>query len=262
MTIHDWSLKKSRQEKIAMVTCYDAWSAQLINDTAIDAVLVGDSVGMVMYGDDNTFHVTIDVMAKHTSAVSKVCKKSFIITDMPFLADQKGLTQAMDAVEKLVLAGAKAVKIEGLRGKEKIIKHIINAGIPVMGHLGLTLQHLNQIGGFKVQGKTHEQAEEIFNQAKQLEDLGVFAVVLECIPSALAKRITENLQIPTIGIGAGNQTDGQILVLHDMLGLNPGFKAKFVKTFMNGGELVQAALNQYASEVKNTSYPDANYTYE
>ena len=262
MTIHDWLLKKSQQEKIAMITCYDAWSAQLINDTAIDAVLVGDSIGMVVYGDDNTFHVTVDLLANHTNAVSKTCKKPFIITDMPFLADQKGLTQTMRAVEKLVLAGAKAIKIEGLRGKEKTIKHIIDAGIPVMAHLGLTLQHLNQIGGFKVQGKTHEHAEEIFNHAKQLEDLGVFAIVLECIPSSLAKRITENLRIPTIGIGAGNQTDGQILVLHDMLGLNPKFKAKFVKTFMNGGELVQAALNQYASEVKNITYPDATHSYE
>lgn len=260
MNIHDFQKMKQTGNKISMITCYDFCSAKIVAQTDIDCVLVGDSVAMVMHGHETTIPATVDLMALHIKAVAKGAPNKFIIGDMPFLSCRKGLLATMDAVQQIIQAGAQAIKLEGVTGNEEMIAHIVASGIPVMGHVGLTMQTIHQLGGARAQGKDAKTAELLMQQALTLEKLGCFAVVLECMPNSLAQTITEKLRIPTIGIGAG-AVDGQVLVLQDMLGLNVGFKPKFLKTYFNGFDEFLSAINNYHRDVKNKMFPVEEHYY-
>lgn len=261
MNISDFQKMKNENRKISMITCYDYWSATIINETDVDSVLVGDSLAMVMHGHSSTIPANCEIMELHTKAVSAGIKNKFIIADMPFLSFRKGIKEAMNVVERLMKAGANGVKLEGVKGHEDVIKHIVESGVPVMGHLGLTPQSIQKFGGFKVQGLKRQDAEIIINDATALERLGCFSVVLECVPSELAKTITSNLEIPTIGIGAGQSVSGQVLVLQDMLGMNPSFNPKFVHKFLNGFELLQSSINKFNNDVKTNIFPSNEESY-
>lgn len=261
MTILDFTKMKESQQKISMVTCYDYWSAELLNESKVDCLLVGDSVSQVMHGHPSTVFADIPMMAFHTQAVARGAKDKFIVADMPFLSVRKGLPHAMDGVDTLMKSGAHSLKIEGLTGHEDIIKNIIESGVPVMGHLGLTPQSVHQLGGYKVQGKDPATQDFIFTAAKRLEDLGCFSLVLECVPHTLAQKITEVLKIPVIGIGAGPNTDGQVLVLHDLLGLTNRFKPKFLKTYSDGKDLFKESVDQFNMEVKDRIFPSLDESY-
>lgn len=260
-TVFDFIKMKEANEKISMVTCYDYWSSRIVDQSDIDCILVGDSLAMVMYGHESTIPASIDEIARHVEAVRKGAPTKFIIGDLPFLSYRKGLVHSMKCVEKLMKAGANAVKLEGVEGHEDIIEHIVKSGVPLMGHLGLTPQSLHQFGGMKVQGKDESAIEQLLTHAKTLEKLGAFSVVFECIPEETSRILTSGISIPTIGIGAGNITDGQVLVLQDMLGMDPTFRPKFLKRYMNGFEQIQAALNQYNAEVKDRSFPSHKESY-
>ncbi len=261
-SILDFQKKKKSQEKIVMVTCYDYSFARIIDSTAIDAILVGDSLAQVMHGFPTTLQASTAMMALHTAAVVRGAPNKLIVADMPFLSTRKGLKTTMDQVEKLMKVGAHAIKIEGAEGHFKLIQHIVESGVPVMGHLGLTPQSIHQLGGPKVQGKAAESAQKILDDSLQLQEAGCFSLVLECVPAVLAARITEKVEIATIGIGAGVPTDGQILVLQDMLGMNPNFSPKFLKKFFNGFDQISTALNAYVTETKNQSFPAKEHSYE
>lgn len=258
MKITDFYSYKKPGRKISMITAYDSTLAALAAESEVDCVLVGDSLAMVMHGHGSTIAATVDLMALHTAAVARAVKGKLVVADMPFLSVRKGLEPAMEAVEKLARAGAQAVKIEGLEGHEEIISHIIKSDMPVMGHLGLTPQSINKFGGYKVQGRDQASAERLAAQARELERLGCFALVLECVPERLAERITGLLKIPVIGIGAGPSTDGQVLVMQDMLGLY-GEPPSFVKKYLDGRRLVVDALNDFNGEVKNSVFPESKY---
>lgn len=256
MNIIDFQKMKNINEKITMVTCYDYTSAKIVDQSNVDCILVGDSLAMVMHGHSTTLPIDVDIMALHVQAVAKGISKKFIIGDLPFLSYRESVEQSMRAVKKIMQAGAHAVKLEGAIGNLALIEHIVNSGVPVMGHLGMTPQSVYQLGGFKVQGKQASQAQQIKTQAEQLQSAGCFAIVLECIPSELANTITENLQVPTIGIGSGPHTSGQVLVWQDLLGMNMDLQPKFLKKYLNGFELIKTALNNYHEEVKGVVYPD------
>ncbi len=255
MNIQDFSRRKQRGEKISMVTCYDHWSARILNDTDIDTLLVGDSLAMVMHGFDSTVHATVEMMAMHTAAVRRGAPDKFIVGDMPFLSVRRGLAPAMDAVAALMQAGSNCVKIEGADGQLDVMAHIVESGVPVMGHLGLTPQSVEAFGGHKVQGRNEGAAAKILAQARALEDAGAFALVLECVPAALGRAITDALAIPTIGIGAGADTDGQVLVLQDMLGMDDAFKPRFLRHFLCGKQVVNKAVNGYHEAVQSGCFP-------
>ncbi len=255
MNINTFLQRKSEQQKISMITCYDFTSASIIADSDIDCVLVGDSAAMVMHGFESTVPADTDLIATHVRAVARGALNKFIIGDMPFCSYRKSLENTVENAQRLMQAGANAIKLEGAAGNLEAIMHLVNSGIPVMGHLGLTPQSINTLGGFKVQGKNKTQAKLILAEALALQDAGCFALVLECVPADLAKIITEKLAIPTIGIGAGPYTDGQVLVFHDMLGFNPNFNPKFVKQYLNGYELIKKAVNAYHAEVMEQSFP-------
>lgn len=238
-----------------MITAYDYTLAALAAESAVDCVLVGDSLAMVMHGHGSTLAATADLMALHTAAVARAVKDKLVVGDMPFLTMRKGLLPAMETVEKLARAGAQAVKVEGMEGHEGIISHIIKSDIPVMGHIGLTPQSVNKFGGYRTQGKDQASAERLVSQARELERLGCFSLVLECVPERLAERITNLLKIPVIGIGAGPFTDGQVLVMQDMLGLY-GEPPSFVKKYLDGRRLVVEALNSFDGEVKSAVFPE------
>lgn len=261
MNILDLIARKKESKKISMITCYDYTSAKIASKTNIDIIFIGDSLSMTIHGQDNTLTCTIDMMTLHTQAVAKGAPNKFILSDLPFLTMRKGLEPAMNAVEKLIQAGAHALKFEGF-SDNTLITHIVNSGIPIMGHIGLTPQFINQFGGFRVQGKNDAAAEKILQEALSLEKAGCFAVVLECIPSDLATRITASLSIPTIGIGAGPGTDGQVLVWQDLLGMNPDFTPKFVKTYFNAFDPILNALNAYDNDVKNGTFPELKHSYK
>jgi len=258
MKITDFYSYKKPGRKISMITAYDTTLAALAAESDVDCVLVGDSLAMVMHGHASTIAATVDLMALHTEAVARAVKGKLVIADLPFLSARKGLRPAMEAVEKLARAGAQAVKIEGLEGHEEIISHIIKSDMPVMGHLGLTPQSINKFGGYKAQGRDQASAERLVSQAQELERLGCFALVLECVPERLAERISGLLRIPVIGIGAGPSTDGQVLVMQDMLGLY-GEPPSFVKKYLDGRRLVVEALNKFDGEVKNSVFPETKY---
>lgn len=262
ITTHKILAKKNTDEKVVMVTCYDYWSSKILKDTDIDCILVGDSSAIVMQGEFTTINATTDIIAFHTRAVAKGCNNKFIVADMPFLSYRSGMESAMKTVQTLMQSGAHAVKLEGADGNLELIQYIVESGVPVMGHLGLTPQMLHQLGGYKVQGRTQAQQEKLLEQAKALEKAGCFAIVLECISSEIATTITKEVSIPTIGIGAGANTDGQVLVLQDLLGCFQDFKPKFVKQYMNGVELIQKAVNQFATEVNHHDFPGKEHEYE
>ncbi len=259
--IFDFQKKKYANEKITMITCYDFTSARIIDKTDIDCVLVGDSVAMVMHGYPDTTSATMDMMVLHTKAVSKGINNKFIISDLPFMSNRKSLSKTMSAIESLIRAGAHAVKLEGASGNLTHIRHAVESGVPVMGHLGLTLQHIHTLGGFKVQGKDTISKNKLIRDAKLLEDAGCFALVLECVPPDLAEEITKTLTIPTIGIGAGPGTDGQVLVLQDLLGLQTVIKPKFLKHYFNGDLAFTDSINHFASDVKSQDYPTKEHSY-
>ena len=259
--VHDFARFKSEGRKISMVTAYDAWSARIIAGSTVDAMLVGDSAAMVVHGHPTTLAATVELMALHTAAVARSAGGKFVIADLPFLSFRKGIPAAMAAVGALVTNGAQAVKLEGVDGHEEVISHILGSGVPVMGHIGLTPQSINQFGGFRVQGKNDLDAARLLRQAHTLEELGCFSIVLECVPASLAACITSALAIPTIGIGAGSGTDGQVLVLHDLLGIDAEHAPRFVRRYMDGDSILASALNQYDADVKGASFPGPEESY-
>ena len=261
MNVLEFVEKKKNGNKISMVTCYDNWSAKIISESDIDSILVGDSLAMVVYGHSTTLNATTEMIAQHVEAVSKGAPKKFLIADMPFPSFRLGVTEAMKSVDLLMKAGAHAVKLEGVQGHEDVIKHIVQSGVPVMGHLGLTPQSIHQFGGFKVQGKSQAAADYLLQSARILHEAVAFGAVLECIPMQLAKVVTESLNIPTIGIGAGPYVDGQVLVLQDLLGMNKYFRPKFLKTYLSGFESVAEALDCFNSEVKSQDFPNESQSY-
>jgi 3-methyl-2-oxobutanoate hydroxymethyltransferase len=262
MNVLDFQKMKNEGRKISMVTCYDYSSARAVAASSIDCILVGDSLAMLMHGHPNTLSATTAMMALHTAAVAKGAPTKFIVADLPFLSYRKGLKDAMDAVQELMTAGAHAVKLEGVRGHAEIVRHIVDSGVPVMGHLGLTPQSINLLGGMKVQARNDAAVEILAAQAQELETAGCFSLVLECVPSGVARQVTGLLNIPTIGIGAGAGVSGQVLVYQDVLGLNPGFQPKFLRTYANTFEVIQTALNAYDRDVKAESFPTERESYE
>ena len=255
-TVVTFAQTKMKKEKITMLTAYDYVSAQLMDQAGIHALLVGDSVGMVFCGQENTLSMTIDQMIYHTQAVRRGAKEALVVTDMPFMSYQVSVSEALMNAGRLVKeGGAEAVKLEGGTKICPQIRGIVDAGIPVMGHIGLTPQSVNQFGGFKVQGKTLEAAQSLIQDAKALEAAGAFAIVLECVPSELAAYITAQLSIPTIGIGAGQGCDGQILVYQDILGLSDRVSPKFVKQYADVKSIMQNAFIQYKEEVEAGVFP-------
>ncbi len=255
--------KKKKNEKIVTITSYDYSFAKIVDDSDIDLILVGDSLSMVMLGYKNTLSVTMDEMIHHTKAVSRGVSNALIVGDMPFLSYKIDPNEAIKNAGRFIQeGGAEAVKVEGGTEICPTINAMINADIQVMGHIGLTPQAIYEFGGFLVQGKTIEAAKKLILDAKNLEETGVFAIVLECIPWQIAKLITKLIDIPTIGIGAGSYCDGQILVINDMLGLFTDFKPKFLKYFGDVGKSVRDALFNYKNEVEKGLYPDREHSYE
>lgn len=261
MNIFDFKNKKIAKEKISFITCYDYTSACLLAKTNIDGILVGDSLAMTMHGYKDTLSATMEMMCLHTAAVSRGASHKFILADLPFLSYRLSLNKSVKAVQALMQAGAHAVKLEGAEGNIKLIRHLVASGVPVMGHLGLTPQSIHALGGYKVQGKTEERAMRLKNEAMDLQQAGCFGLLLEGIPQLLAKEITEELAIPTIGIGAGSFTDGQILVFQDLLGLNTQFKPKFVKVFADVGAGIQSGVEAYIHSVKTGEFPQHEHSY-
>jgi 3-methyl-2-oxobutanoate hydroxymethyltransferase len=261
MNVLDFQNCKTRKEKIVMLTCYDYTSARIVQDSDVDVILVGDSAAMVMHGYGTTIPADIEMMCRHIESVSRGTRNKFIVGDMPFLSFRQSRTDIMRAVASVMKAGAHAVKLEGIEGNSETIAHIVNSGVPVMGHLGLTPQSVNQLGGYRVQGRGESAAEKLRKEAVACEQAGCFALVLECVPEHLATEITQILTIPTIGIGAGSGTDGQVLVMQDLLGLSSDFKPKFVRKYIDGRKLWQDAFNAYASDVKSGHFPAADESY-
>ena len=255
MNVLDFDKRKAANHPISMVTCYDYWSARVLAETEIDTLLVGDSLAMVMHGFDSTVHATVEMMAMHVRAVRRGAPNKFVVGDMPFLSVRKGDAFAMDSVRELMQAGSNAVKIEGEAGQLDLMAHIVESGVPVMGHLGLTPQSVEAFGGHRVQGRNEGQAAEIVESARRLEQAGCFALVLECIPAELGRLVSRELRIPTIGIGAGPHTDGQVLVLQDMLGMNPGFKPKFLRHYADGHGVLENAVNRFHQDTGSRAFP-------
>lgn len=254
---------KVKGEKISMLTAYDYSMAKIMDNTGINGVLVGDSLGMVCLGYEDTISVTMEDMIHHTKAVSRGIKNALVVADMPFMSYQTSVYDAVVNAGRLMKEGrAHAVKLEGGVSMCDRIEAIVNASIPVMAHIGLTPQSVNSIGGFKVQGKNEEAARELIKAAKAVESAGAFAVVLECVPSKLAAIIREEVSIPTIGIGAGDECDGQILVYQDMLGMFNDFTPKFVKKFAHVGEAMEEAFKRYISEVEAGTFPGPEHGFK
>ncbi|MBK8017660.1 MAG: 3-methyl-2-oxobutanoate hydroxymethyltransferase [Betaproteobacteria bacterium] len=256
-------LHKLRQEgeKITMLSCYDASFAGLCDAAGVEMFLVGDSLGMVVQGHDSTLPVTIDDMVYHTRCVVRGSQRALVVGDLSFGSYQQSPQQAFESAARLMAAGAGMVKLEGGLVMAETVNFLVQRGIPVMGHLGLTPQSVHTLGGYRVQGKTDEAAQRLRNEAKALQDAGAAALVLECVPSPLGKAVTEELSIPTIGIGGGPDCSGQILILHDMLDIYPGKKAKFVKNFMKGAGSVQEAVQNFVKEVKSGAFPTPEYCF-
>ncbi len=256
VTIHDILKKKKEGVRITMLTAYDYPFAQIVDEAGIDMILVGDSLGMVVQGHDNTLPVTMDEMIYHTKIVSRAVSNSMVIGDMPFMSYQTGVSDAvMNAGRFLKESGASAVKLEGGAEVTEHITAMTRADIPVMAHIGLTPQSIHRMGGYKVQGKTEEAAKKLIEEAHKVEDAGAFSLLLEAIPMDLAGTITKELSIPTIGIGAGPQCNGQVLVLHDVIGLFDRFTPKFVKKYANMKSDVLTAVKKYKEEIENGTFP-------
>ncbi len=254
---------KKNGGRLAMLTAYDYSTAKLMDETGINGILVGDSLGNVILGYEDTISVTMEDMIHHGAAVARGTKNALVVIDMPFMSYQTSVYDALVNAGRLMKEGrAGAVKLEGGKNICPQIEAITKAGIPVMGHLGLTPQAINAFGGFKVQGKTQEAAEQLLEDALAVEKAGAFALVLECVPRKLADIITEKLTIPTIGIGAGNGCDGQILVYQDLLGMFSDFTPKFVKKYANVGEIMKDAFSAYIEDVKQGAFPEKKHEYD
>jgi 3-methyl-2-oxobutanoate hydroxymethyltransferase len=252
---------KKGKEKITMLTAYDYTFANIMDNAGIDCILVGDSVGNVMLGYPNTIPVTVDEMIHHTKAVSKGTKDALLVIDMPFMSYQESIEQARRNAGRMIKeSGAEAVKLEGGVRMKDVIRALVDIEIPVMGHIGLTPQSIHRMGSYKVQGKG-EEAEALIKDAKAVEEAGAFSVVLECVPRKLAKEITDMLSIPTIGIGAGPDCDGQVLVIHDLLGLFGEFRPKFVKSYLNIRQEMETAIKSFIGEVKEGVFPDDTHSF-
>ena len=261
-TVLTFANAKKNGTKVTMLTAYDYSTAKLINDAGINSILVGDSLGNVMLGYEDTISVTMEDMIHHAKAVAKGAPDALVVVDMPFLSYQTSVYDAVVNAGRLMKEGrANAVKLEGGTTIAPAIRAIVDAGIPVCGHIGLTPQSVNAFGGHKVQGKTEQAAKKLLEDALAVEAAGAFAVVIEAVPEKLATLITQRLSIPTIGIGAGSGCDGQVLVYQDLLGMFSDFVPKFVKRFANVGEIMTAAFRQYDEEVKNGSFPAKEHTY-
>ncbi|HEY9086636.1 MAG TPA: 3-methyl-2-oxobutanoate hydroxymethyltransferase [Anaerolineaceae bacterium] len=255
--------KKSRGEPVTMMTAYDYPTALLVEKAGLDCILVGDSLGMVVLGYDNTLPVTMEDMLHHCKAVARGAQTPLLVGDMPFLSYQVSVSEAVhNAGRFLKEGGMDAVKLEGGRERKGTVRAIVEAGIPVMGHIGLTPQSVHQLGGFRMQGGKAPAAQRLLEDALLLEESGCFSLVLESVPARLAALISQRLTIPTIGIGAGNQTDGQVLVVHDLLGLFDRFKPRFVKTYANLHDTVLQALEAYKSDVDTRAFPADEHTFE
>jgi 3-methyl-2-oxobutanoate hydroxymethyltransferase len=256
VSITDLKAMKKRGQRIAMITAYDYPSAQLVDEAGVPIILVGDSLGMVVLGYDSTIPVTMDDMLHHVKPVVRGSRRAHVVADMPFMSFQAGPQDALrNAGRMLKEGGAQSVKLEGGQRMAETVRLLVSSGIPVMGHLGLTPQSVNQLGGYKVQGKTPAAAVKLVNDAVALEQAGAYAVVLETVPAQLAQVITEKVSIPTIGIGAGIHCDGQVQVLHDMLGLFADFVPKHAKRYAQIGETVTEAVRRYVTEVQDGAFP-------
>lgn len=262
-TVLTFRKAKENGDKLAMLTAYDYSMAKIIDESGVNGILIGDSLGMVVKGDEDTLGVTVDDIIYHTKAVRKGAKNALIVSDMPFLSYHVSVEQAvMNAGRIMKEGGANAVKLEGGADFAPQIRAIVNAQIPVMGHLGLTPQSINAFGGFRVQGKSEEAAKKLIEDAKALEEAGVFSITLEGIPAPVAALITKAVSVPTIGIGAGKECDGQILVYQDMLGMFSDFVPKFVKQYANIGSVMREAIGSYVKEVQDGSFPEEKHTYK
>lgn len=262
VTIHDLRAYKQQGERFVMVTAYDYLSARMLDEAGVPVLLVGDSLGMVVLGYDDTVPVTVDEMLHHTRAARRGTKRALLVADMPFMSYQADATEGLrNAGRMLKEGGAAAVKVEGAGATVELTARLVSAGIPVMGHLGLTPQSVNQFGGFKVQGRDDATAERLLADARELTDAGAFALVLECVPAELGARVSEAVEIPTIGIGAGGGTDGQVLVYHDLLGLTSGRLPRFVKQYADLGSEITAAVKAFRAEVASGDYPGPEHTY-
>lgn len=261
-TIITFKQSKQQGRKISMLTAYDYSTAKLMDEAGINAILVGDSLGNVVLGYEDTLSVTMEDMIHHGAAVARGAKNAMVVVDMPFMSYQTSVYDAVVNAGRLMKEGrASAVKLEG--GKEVCpqVKAVTEAGIPVMGHLGLTPQSINALGGHRVQGKTQQAAQKLLDDARALQEAGAFAVVLECVPERLADKVTKELEIPTIGIGAGAGCDGQVLVYQDMLGMFSDFTPKFVKKFANVGQVMKEAFKSYIDEIQQGSFPSQEHCY-
>lgn len=260
ITVNTLQKMKAEGEKIAMLTAYEASFAALMDDAGVDALLVGDSLGMTVQGQASTLPVSLRDMCYHTAAVARGVKNAMIVSDLPFGAYQQSKEQAFAAAAELMAAGAHMVKLEGGVWMAETTEFLQLRGIPVCAHIGLTPQSVHAFGGYKVQGKG-DKAQALLNDAKAHDEAGAAVILMECVPAALGKQVTETVNSPTIGIGAGVDCDGQVLVMHDMLGIFPGKTAKFVKNFMEGQTSIQAAVAAYVAAVKNKTFPAAEHTF-
>lgn len=261
VTINTLRNYKEKGEAFAVLTAYDATFAQVVSEAGVDAILIGDSLGMVLQGHDSTLPVTMEQICYHVRSVAKGNRGALIMADMPFMS-YGTIPSALDNAAALMRAGAHMVKLEGTDWMADTIKALSDRGIPVCAHLGLTPQFVNKFGGYKVQGRDEKQAEQMIEHACQLEAAGADVILLECVPSALAARITQAVRAPVIGIGAGKDTDGQVLVLHDMLGIPPGKKARFVKNFLAEGGSIPGAIEAYVAAVRERSFPAEEHTFK
>jgi 3-methyl-2-oxobutanoate hydroxymethyltransferase len=262
VTIAELHQKKVMGQKVTMMTAYDYPTANLVDQAGIDTILVGDSLGMVMLGYDSTVPVTMDEMIHHCKAVSRGAKQSFIIGDMPFMSYQTNVEKAIENAGRFMKeAACDSVKLEGGSEMAPVVKAIVTAGVPVCGHIGLTPQTATMLSGFKVQAKDAESARQMAKSAKDLEEAGAFMIVMECIPDLVAEKITNELEIPTIGIGAGKHCDGQVLVYHDLVGLFERFTPKFVKQYINLAPKIKEALIQFKKEVEEGVFPGPEHTF-
>ncbi|MFV0162079.1 3-methyl-2-oxobutanoate hydroxymethyltransferase [Empedobacter falsenii] len=249
-------------EKISMLTAYDFTIASLVDAAGTEVILVGDSAANVMAGHETTLPITLDQMIYHAQCVVRGAKRALVVVDLPFGTYQSDPQKALESSVRIMKeSGAHAIKLEGGKEIEESIRRIVNAGIPVMGHLGLTPQSIYQFGSYKVRAKENDEADKLINDAKLLEELGCFSLVMEKIPADLAAKVTASINIPTIGIGAGSECDGQVLVVHDMLGLNNEFKPKFVRKYLNLEDQIHQAIGQYVADVKSGDFPNANEQY-
>ena len=261
-TIREIAALKRRGKCIAMITAYDYTSAHIVEDAGVDIILVGDSLGQVVLGYDSTVPVTMEDMIHHIKAVVRGTKKVHIVGDLPFMSYQASRSDAIRNAGRLLKeGGAQSVKLEGGRHVEKTIRKIVQAGIPVMGHIGLTPQAVNQLGGYRIQGRTTKAAVELIEDAKAVEDAGAYSIVLEGVPSQLAQIVTERLTIPTIGIGAGVHCDGQVQVFHDMMGLYTDFTPKHARKYAHIAEVMSGAVSEYIQDVRAQSFPSEDESF-